>query len=1027
MKKNDLLCRQLFIEKIKRFFLLIFFSGIAVNVFAQNITVTGTVSDASGDPIPGVSVVVRGTGIGIATDVDGHYQLNVPERQSTLLFSYMGFISQEIQVGGRNLINVVLEENTSFLEEVVVVGYGSMKVKDLTSSITTIKSDELAKTPAGQAMQALQGKVAGMQVVSSGNPGTSPRVRVRGIGSYPGSDGNSGNSNPLYVVDGVFYNSIEFLNPADIATISILKDASASAIYGVRAANGVVLIETKSGAFDKRSEVVLDSYYGYQRAQNVLKMANAEQYVTMATEAALDPNFTTDFKNVESAMQRWGRSRVNPNVPDGINTDWYKEILRVAPIQNHSLDVSGGSSKAAYSVGASYFTQQGILDMKNEYSRFNLRLKVDIKATDWFKVGGNVIWSQAERYDQEGGAWREAYYAVPILPVYDPLNTEAKPEGSNYASATSIGYRNNQNPLPVMRFNENKSNNTRLMGSFFVNIDLIPKLLSFKTTYNQAFTASNGRSLGFPYFINDNFKRELSSISRSFSESSDMTWDNLLTYTNNFKDHNLSVMAGSSFRDNQSVSLNGSAEDFPIETKQTWYIARGIRSQTGYNDGGSRQYGMSYFGRISYSYLNRYILYGTYRADGSSKYQEKWGYFPTVGVAWVASEENFMKNFTGINHLKLRASWGQLGNDRISANVGARTASNRTVALNDVLYTGTYVNALFSSIKWELTEEIDFGVTAHFLKNRLSLDADYFSRDTKNAVISVTAPGGGNSVNRNVGVFRNAGLEVALNWNDNVTKDFAYQVGFNFSTVKNKVVDLYGQEYINGGTAEFRQRSVVGHPLLSFYGYEVEGVYQNAAEIAADPVAVANGLVPGDLKFKNRDPNDSSVGNVLLGSYIPTFMYGGNVGFSYKNFDFSTNIYGQAGNKILNRKRGEYIWTNDTNIDADLALNRWHGEGTSNVYPSASGLKRPWNQKMSTFYVEDGAYFRIQNIHLGYTLRNKKCFGANMPDIRLYATADRPLTLTKYNGFNPEVGNGIDDQVYPVPAVYTVGINIKFK
>jgi TonB-linked SusC/RagA family outer membrane protein len=1027
MEKCNLSYRQFLLKQIRLFVFLFCLFGIAANVSAQTLSVAGTVSDKQGEPLIGVSVTVKGTTNGTITDINGRYQMNVAGSQSILAFSYIGYATQEVTVGNRKTIDVVLEESSELLKEVVVVGYGTMKVKDLTSSITTVRSEDLVKTPSGQAMQALQGKVAGMQVVSSGNPGSSPTVRVRGIGTYPVSDGKSNNNeSPLYVVDGIFYTNIDFLNPADIATVSVLKDASAAAIYGVRAANGVILIETKSGAFDKAAEITVDSYYGLQRAQNVLKMANAEQFVTMSKEEGLD---SPAYQRVLNAMQRWGRSRVNPNVPDGINTDWYNEILRVAPIQNHSLDVSGGSSKASYSVGASYFKQDGILDMKNEYGRFNLRTKVDFKANNWLTVGGNILWSQFTQYDQESSAWRLAYFAVPIMPVYDPLNTKATPAGSNFASAQDIGFRNPQNPMHLLKFSNLKNEGNKLMGSFYLNVDLIPKQLSFKTSYNNAYASQQRRNVLLPYFVTDNYKRDLSNITKRLTNDSDQTWDNVLTYTGSLGNHNLTVMAGSSYRDTKQTWLEGIADDFPTVSEQTWYIAQGIKSATNYNDDGLRQYGMSYFGRVSYNYLNRYLFYGTFRADGSSKYQEKWGYFPTVGVGWVISEENFMKDINDINYLKLRASWGQLGNDRIGANIGAKDIRTQNLALNDILYMGNYVYALTSSLKWELTEETDFGISAAFLRNRLSLETDYYSRDTKNAVISVIAPGSSQAVDRNVGVFRNTGFEFALNWNDNISKDFSYQAGFNFSTLKNKVIDLYGQEYLDGGTAEFRQRSYVGEPLLSFFGYKALGVYQNEAEIAADPIAVANNLVPGDLKFEdtNGDKVLDSNDRVLLGSYFPTFSYGGNLGLNYKGIELSANFFGQTGNKILNRNRGEYLWTNDTNIDADLAQNRWHGEGTSNKYPSASGLKKPWNQVMSTYYLESGAFFRVQNVQLGYNLKNKTWFGAKMPDIKLYVTADRPLTVFKYNGFNPEVANGVDSEVYPIPAVYTVGINLRFR
>jgi TonB-linked SusC/RagA family outer membrane protein len=917
-----------------------------------------------------------------------------------------------------------LKEQSFNVEEVVVVGYGTQKVKDLTSSISTIKSEDLVKTPSGQAMQSLQGKVAGLQVVSNGGPGNSPTIRVRGIGSYPTkSDGTANNNDaPLYVVDGMFFDNIDFLNPTDIASISVLKDASAAAIYGVRAANGVVLIETKSGSVNQKSEITYDGYYGTQIAQNVLKMANAEQFTTMALESgsAADASF------ILNAMQRYGRSRINPNVPD-VNTDWYKEILRPAQIQNHSFGVAGGSQKTTYSLGASYFGQEGILDMKNEYERFNLRSKVDFKVNDWMTVGGNMIFSNALKFGEQAGAWNQAYFAVPILPVYDESNTAAWPE--KFANAQDLGYRSGQNPMPTLKYNSDRTKIRKIAANFYLKLDLIPEKLSFKTTYNHAFTSLDQRIVNLPYFIGNSFQQKDATLTRWMTNYSDQIWDNILTYTDKFGKHGFTLMAGTSFRDEASNALGAQGLNFPTDNEQSWYIdqsATKVAEKVG--DNGSRQYGLSYFGRLSYNFSERYLVYATMRADGSSKYQQKWGYFPTVGAGWVVSEEEFMKGNPIIDFLKLRASWGQLGNDNIQASDGATTTSIVQTAIGGVLVSGTKTSNTFSSLKWEVTEETNVGLTSRLFKNHLAVDADYFIRDTKNAAINVTIPAIGGSVLKNVGIIRNQGIELSLNWNDNLTQDIKYSVGANISTLKNEVRDLYGQPYIDGGSAEFRQRSIVGEPLLAFFGREVIGVYQNQAEIDADPFAKANGLVPGDLKYKdqNKDGKIDDSDRVVLGSYFPTFMYGFNFNISYKNFELSANMVGQTGNKILNRKRGEIIWTADGNMDADLAKNRWHGDGTSNKYPSSSGLRRGWNQKMSDYFVEDGSFFRIQNVQLAYNIGKQQLFGVSMPDMRISLTADRPLTFFKYNGFNPEVANGIDTQAYPIPAVYTVGLNIKF-
>ena len=987
-------------------------------VQAQTTTYTGTVTEEDGEPLIGVNILNTRNATGTITDYDGRFELraNVGD---TILLSYTGYESLTYVLGATTTLDFQLSVSSALLDEIVVVGYGSQKSKDLTSSITTIRSEEIMKTPSGQLMQALQGKVAGMQIVSAGSPGASPTVRIRGVGSYPGS----GNEAPLYVVDGMFFTNIDFLNNNDIKSISILKDASAAAIYGVRAANGVVLIETKSGGYEAPAQISYDGYYGVQMAQDVLKMSNAEQFTTMALESGSEP----DISFIENAMQRYGRSRINPNVPD-VNTDWYAAILRDAPIQNHSINVSGGGKKAAYSVGTSYFKQDGILDMKNQYERFNLRSKIDFKATDWFTIGGNAIISNGTRFAPEDGAWFMAYYAVPIMPVYDEKNSDAWP--LNLANAQDLGYRGGQNPLVATQFNENELKIRKLLGNFYVQFDLLQDKLTFRSTYNSAFTNINERRLNFPYFIGNDFQRENSAIYKNTQTYFSQIWDNILTFNNSYGKHNLTAMLGSSYRDEAYDQLEVRALNFPIDQEAAWFIDQAETLDTdrgNVGDDGSRYYGISYFGRVAYNFDNRYLIYGTYRADGSNKYQEKWGYFPTVGVGWVLSEEKFFK-LDFIDYLKLRASWGELGNDRIQASDGATTTSVTTTSLGDVQYTGTTTSNTFSALRWEVVEETNAGLTAEFLRSRLSLDADYYTRDTKNAAIYVNIPAIGGTVLKNVGVIRNSGIELALNWSNSTSYGLSYNVGGNIATLKNEVIDLYGQPHIDGGMAEFRQRSIVGYPLLAFYGREVAGVYQNQAEIDADPVAIENGLEPGDFKYvdQNGDGLIDDDDRVVLGSYLPSLMFGANLGISFKGFELTANLYGQSGNVILNRRRGEVIWTNDTNMDSDLAINRWHGEGTTDSYPSSKGLRKGWNQKLSDFWVEDGAFWRIQNVQLAYNLDGDKVFGAGAPDIRISFTADRPLSVFDYVGFTAEIPDGVDRQTYPIPAVYTVGLNVKF-
>jgi TonB-linked SusC/RagA family outer membrane protein len=1018
MKKN-LLLKQL-IPWVKGIAMLLVLSLIDTSVFGQVRTITGTVTDKStNETLPGASVVVKGTAKGVSTDINGKFSLSVSPSDLVLEVSFIGYESTEVAIGAQSVVNVQLKPAQTTLDEVVVVGYGTSKVKDLTSSITTIKSEELLKTPSSQPMNALQGKVAGLQVVANGGPGNSSTIRIRGIGSFPGRD----NEAPLYVVDGMFFDNIDFLNPTDISSISVLKDASAAAIYGVRAANGVVLIETKSGTYNQKSEITYDGYMGYQVAQNIVKMANAEQFTTMANESGSVPDATF----ILNAMQRYGRSRVNPNVPD-VNTDWYSEILRPAKISNHSLGFDGGNDKAKYSIGVNYFAQEGLLKMKNEYERLNLRSKIDFKANDWLTIGGNFIFSNALKYNDQGSAWNQAYFAVPIMPVIDELNTEAWP--TPYSNAQDLGYRSGQNPFPTMDYNEDRMKIKKMLSNLYMEFTLIPKVLTFRSTYSNNFSSIDQRVVNLPYYMGSSFQNPDASVTKTTSSYTNQAWDNILTFTEKINDHNFTVMAGTSYKDEEFLKLTAKGTKYvDVSKEQSWYIDQALTIPTeSVSDDGTHQYGMSYFGRVSYNYSEKYLLYATMRADGSSKYQEKWGYFPTVGAGWVISEENFLKNKEYIPFLKLRVSWGQLGNDHIQASDGARTTNVVTTTMGGVIYSGTVAENNFSSLKWEVTEETNIGLTARFLKGKLSADIDYYIRDTKNAAIPVTIPGVGKSVLQPVGTIRNSGIELALNWSDNISDKVSYNIGGNISTLKNEVMDLYGQPYLDGGSAEFRQRCYVGEPLMAFYGWEVEGVYQTQDEVDHDVIAVDNGLQPGDFKYKDQnndwviDDND----RVILGSYFPSLIYGFNMAVSFMNFDFSANFYGQYGNKILNRKRGEMIWTADGNLDADLAVNRWHGEGTSNEYPSSAGLRKGWNQKMSDYFVEDGAFFRIQNLQLGYTLKNQDWLNGNFPTTRIAFTADRPLTLFKYNGFSPEIANGIDSQTYPIPAVYTIGLNVKF-
>jgi TonB-dependent starch-binding outer membrane protein SusC len=1000
---------------MKKGLLLIWVFFFFGQIYAQQPkTITGTVVNTDNMPLPGAEVKVVGKNIFDITDFDGNFTLEGVVEGDTFRITYLGFSPQELPVIQADEYIVTLQEDAAALDEVVVVGYGTQRKVDLTGSIVSVQAEEIEKTPTSNVMQSLQGKVSGVQITSIGSPGDSPNVRVRGLGTY------TSGTNVLYVVDGALYDNIDFLSTKDIKSINILKDASSSAIYGVRAANGVIIIETKSGRTNQKPQFEYDGYTGVQRAQDIVKMANAEQFTTMVYESGSQ----ADIQFVLNAMQRFGRSRINPNIPD-VNTDWYEEILRDGIIQSHSIGVSGGGDNVTYSVGANYFSQEGILDMKNEYERFNIRSKMDVDITDRFKTGVNLVFSNATKYAPENAAWFNAYFAVPILPVMDPLNTDAEP--IQYANARSIGYRNPQNPFPVMDFNENRIKIRKLLATIDFQYYIIEDKLDFKTTYSHNLTALEERYVNLPYTLGFNTE-EQSSIRRANNTFSNQYWDNVLTYQDEIGDHRFTVMAGTSFRDEASNNFSATGGNIAgIRFESSWFLD--FADPESFNDNvseiGRRFYGMSYFGRVSYNYMDRYLLYGTIRADGSSKFTlDPWGYFPSVGVGWVLSEEMFMENVGVVDFLKFRAAWGKLGNDNVGASAGSNTINVITLPFGDRQRTGITSTSVFSNNTWEVIEEMNFGADLELLENRLSITADYYIRDTENAILPVYIPIVDRFVDRNSGVIRNKGLELSANYSGSIGDDFQFSIGANFTTLENEAVEIEDERgYLDAGSAEFRQRTIEGGPLFAFYGYERLGVYQNQEQIDADPIAIEYNLVPGDLIYRDQN-NDGLINDedrVILGSFLPDFTYGGNISMNYKAFDFSMNFYGQGGNQILNRRRGEIIFTNDTNMDADLAVNRWHGEGTSNIYPSAAGMRKSWNQRLSNFWIEDGDFFRIQNIQLGYTIEQN-----DFPLTRIYFTAERPFSFFDYNGFTPEVPDGVDRQTYPIPSIYTIGVNVKF-
>lgn len=1003
---------------IKR--LLIAFLMISQLALAQDMKkISGEIRDNLGIQLPGATIVLKGTTNGTTANLNGLFELNNVKSSDVLVVSFIGLKTQELTVGDKTSFLVVLDDDASDLEEVVVIGYGSSKSKDLTSPIATVSGKELSAMNTTSPMSAVQGKVAGVNIVNSGAPGAGPKVTIRGVGSFE-------NSNPLYVVDGMFVNDINFLSANDIETMSVLKDASAAAIYGVRAANGVVLITTKGGGKNRKLQVSYDGYYGVQSVTQRLDMANSAQYAQFMRDSGVQGY----IKRVDAAIERFGGENGVPSV----STDWYKELIRNnAPIQNHNVSLMGGAEKSAYAFSVGYLGQDGIMDSDGEYNRINLRAKVDFDASSKLKIGFSTLLTQEDRMVDDDQAWFQAYISNPMFPVYDQSLADSESNPIKFGNPHNLGYDTYySNPKAVAYYNkDNESANTRFMPNIYA--ELMPwerKDITFRSSLSMDFSYGASRHY-LPAFKVGNIERKNNSLSKQTNWNYDYIWDNTITAKNSWYGHSLTSMVGFSVREENNRWLRGTAQEVVLPD----YIGTGNKTTRTVEDGGQRLRGMSAFARFSYDYRHRYLLSVTMRADGSSKFQDKWGYFPSVGAGWVVSEESFAQSLRDwkFDFLKLRASWGMLGNAGVPDNDGYASISNGS--LNDsgifggVLIPGMINNTRFSYLKWEEVHESNAGVDAKLFDYRLAVEVDYYNRDTKNAVVTPRAAFGNPEVKQNIAVIRNSGIETMINWSDKVGKAFHYSVGANITTINNKVKELDGNPYVELGSAEFPQRHVVGGETYSFYGWEVAGVYQNQKEIDESPIAKANGLKPGDFKFvdRNGDQIIDSRDRTTLGSPNPDFTYGLNFAVGYKGFTLAAAFQGVEGVTIFNRRRADINKHGSNNIDANLVESVWTGEGSTNSTPSAAGMFKPWNNgRLSNFFLEDGSYFRIQNVRLSYDLPKAVIQKLKMGSAQVYLNADRPHTFFSSNGFTPEVPGGIDQQVYPIPAIFSLGARISF-
>ena len=978
--------------------------------YAQNEKkISGKVTDTKGESIPGASVKIKNTTTGVATDIDGKFSLNVPNN-ATLVVTSVGYDNQEVILNSRSEVIIILKTNTKELQEVVVVGYGTQRKVDITGSTASVKGEELVKQPVLTATQAIQGKVAGVQIINSGQPGSSPIIRIRGT-----STALAGTAT-LFVVDGVLTDDITNINTADIVNLDVLKDASSTAIYGSRGANGVIIITTKRGAIgDLKVNYTMNA--GMRSAANLVKMANADEYANYVSAAS--GNIITS---------------------GAISTDWYGQILRNSWQQNHNLSLSGGSEKSTYFLSAGYLTDEGIV-IGNKYNRYTVRANNDFKLTNKIKVG--IISSYTTSTNQNvnlGGAYNDSYRAAPI--IQSLVN-------GKYGN-TSV-YQNVGNPILDIQNGDDKTLDNRLIGTFYVEYKPV-EWLTFRSGMGADWVNQNQRVYG-KQFNNDtttfitpggNQRNPNSTLSNYSSKIFHWTWDNTVTFSKTFDKHSLTILAGTTAEQYTTSYLRAFRKDVPADPN-LWYIGTG-NANTSTNDGGGDKWARnSYIGRVNYNFNDKYLLTATIRADGSSRFPlgNRWGYFPSFGAGWIISNENFMQSQSVFETLKLRASWGRVGNDRIPSDAYTVTVTpNLAYPYSGGTATpGSAITEIKDpNLKWETTTETDFGIEFSALKGKLTGELGYYNKIARDLLINVKIPAvtgdADGQVLTNAASIQNIGFEGTLKWRGKINEAISYYIGGNITMNNNQVIGLNGgQPILDGGIGanqQYTTKTDNGQPVGSFYVLQVLGVFQNDGEIAAYKSANGQVIQPsanvGDFRYQdtNGDGKIDDNDRVFVGSYQPKAYYGINMGISYKGLDVSLDAIGNTGNQVYNGKKAFRQGIQD-NVESALAYTRWTPSNGSQTEPAANGGNLP----ASTYFVESGSFIRLNNVTVGYTLPKVLVQKLKINNIRIFVTAQNAFTYKKYTGFTPELpGNptssGIELNAYPTTKTFAVGLNVGF-
>jgi TonB-dependent starch-binding outer membrane protein SusC len=1003
--------------------------------------VSGIVLGEGDAPLPGVSIAVKGTTTGAVTDTDGKYTILAPS-DATLIFSFVGYDSQEEVVANRSVINITLPLSTGALGEVVVVGYGTQKRTSLTGAVSSVSSKDLRALPVVNLTQAIQGRVPGVSITNNSSPGSEPVVRIRGIGSI------SSSPSPLYVIDGMPAGGLNNIDPKDIESLEVLKDASAAAIYGSRGANGVILITTKKGKAGKIG-INVDAYYGVQTVWRQLDLLNRDEYIKYGTAL-----LTASGQPVPGRF-----TNLNTPVYDGASTtfaqtdtDWQDELFRTAPITDNQLSLSGGNAFSRFYASLGNFSQDGIIPF-TDYNRQSFRINSEHNVAKFLSFGQTLLVATEKRRLERDGGGRSMIMNIMRMTPYWPLRDPTKLGGFS-TTAQGLDATDPENPLRIAEQEQQfrVDRNFKLLGSFYTEVKFT-EWLKYRLTLGADY--SNNRFDDFlPIYNDGNRSRPNATVSETRNQFFSSLITNQLTFDKSFGRHNLNIVAAGEQQNDRFRGLFATGQ----RPDNALTVIQGVANPNA-NSSLSERTIISYIGRLAYDFGGKYLIGASFRRDGSSQFApgRKWGNFPAFSVGWRMSEEPFMKSVSAISNLKLRGSYGTTGNLSALGNYDWQVlmvANNTNYPFGNTNQLGSYFNRLGNSeLRWEETATTNFGFDLSLFNNKIDLTADYFIRQTDNLLLGVPLPeslGYSQSPTANVGSMKNSGFELSLGYNY-TSQNANWTVTGSFDVIRNKVLSLATPNAtINSGSnADFGgfdiTRTEAGYAIQSFYGWQVQGLFQNQAEITAANAADGNDktpfqnekTAPGDIRFRdlNNDGKIDANDRTYLGSYLPKFSYGLNWSGNYKDFDFTLFLQGVHGNKIYNGTKvvGQGM-LRLFNASTDV-LNAWTNTATD--VPRAVSGDPNQNSRTSDRFIEDGSYMRVKNASIGYNFRGDKLKSLTknvVSRIRVYVSSQNLLTFTKYTGYDPEVSskfynllnNGVDYAQYPQARTILFGVNIGF-